>query len=136
ATPASARRTDGRLLRWFVSYGAFTVPQAAAAIAFAHIALPVTGDPSSAAARVPRMTVAQVVGADPVARVGRGFAPIPSLRALIGVRTVALAAVAGLAGLGAPFSLLVASAAAAGLVNGAAFGHLRAVLNHLVSAGR
>lgn len=136
ATAPSDRRTDGRLLRWFVSYGSFTVPQAAAPIAFALIALPLTGDPSSGAAMMLAMTLAQVVGAVPVTRFGRRFAPIPFLRALIGVRTVALAAVAVLAGLGAPFSLLVASAAAAGLVNGAAFGHLRAVLNHLVSAGR
>src|SRR5690625_2807729 len=136
ATAPSARRTDGRLLRWFVSYGSFTVPQAAAPIAFALIALPLTGVPSSGAAMMLAMTLAQVVGAVPVTRFGRRFAPIPFLRALIGVRTVALAAVAVLAGLGAPFSLLVASAAAAGLVNGAAFGHLRAVLNHLVSAGR
>src|SRR5699024_3653791 len=136
ATAPSDRRTDGRLLRWFVSYGSFTVPQAAAPIAFALIALPLTGDPSSGAAMMLAMTLAQVVGAVPITRFGRRFAPIPFLRALIGVRTVALAAVAVLAGLGAPFSLLVASAAAAGLVNGAAFGHLRAVLNHLVSAGR
>src|SRR5699024_3052679 len=30
ATAPSDRRTDGRLLRWFVPYGAFTVPQAPA----------------------------------------------------------------------------------------------------------
>lgn len=136
ATAPPARRTDGPLLRWFVSYGSFTVPQAAAPIAFALIALPLTGDPASGAAMMLAMTLAQVVGAVPVTRFGRRFTPIPFLRALIGVRTVALAAVAILAGLGAPFSLLVVSAAAAGLVNGAAFGHLRAVLNHLVSAGR
>lgn len=136
-TPApSVRRLEGPLLRWFVSYGSFTVPQAAAPIAFALIALPLTGDPASGAAMMLVMTIAQVVGAIPVTRLGRRFDPIPFLRVLIGVRTVALAAIAILAGIGAPFSLLVVAAAAAGLVNGAAFGHLRAVLNHLVSAGR
>lgn len=136
APASSAPRRESALLRWFVSYGSFTVPQAAAPIAFALIALPLTGDPASGAAMMLVMTIAQVLGAVPITRLGRRFDPIPFLRVLIGVRTVALAAIAILAGLGAPFSLLVVAAAAAGLVNGAAFGHLRAVLNHLVSAGR
>lgn len=136
APAAPARRIEGPLLRWYLSYGSFTVPQAAAPIAFALIALPLTGDPASGAAMMMTMTIAQVIGAVPVTRLGRRFDPIPFLRALIGLRTLALVAIAVLAGLGAPFSLLVAAAATAGLVNGAAFGHLRAVLNHLVSAGR
>ena len=130
------RRPDGPLLRWYLSYGSFTVPQAAAPIAFALIALPLTGDAASGAAMMMAMTLAQVVGAVPVTRLGRRFSPIPFLRALIGLRTLALAAIAVLAGLGAPFALLITAAAVAGLVNGAAFGHLRAVLNHLVPAGR
>ncbi|MDN5688706.1 MAG: MFS transporter [Brachybacterium sp.] len=131
-----ARRADGPLLRWYVSYGSFTVPQAAAPIAFALIALPLTGDPASGAAMMMAMTIAQVVGAVPVTRLGRRFDPIRFLRVLIGLRTLALVAIAVMAGLGTPFALLVAAAAAAGVVNGAAFGHLRAVLNHLVAAGR
>ncbi|UEJ81914.1 MFS transporter [Brachybacterium halotolerans subsp. kimchii] len=134
--PAPARRTDGPLLRWYLSYGSFTVPQAAAPIAFALIALPLTGDAASGAAMMTVMTLAQVVGAVPVTRIGQRFDRIRFLRTLIGLRTLALAAIAVLAGIGAPFELVVAAAAAAGVVNGAAFGHLRAVLNHLVPAGR
>ncbi|MFC7463102.1 MFS transporter [Brachybacterium sp. GCM10030252] len=134
--PAPASRPDGRLLRWFMSYGSFAVPQAAAPIAFALIALPLTGDPGSGAAMMLAMTIAQVLGAVPITRLGRRFSPLPFLRVLIGLRTVALAAIAVCAGLGAPFAFVVAGAALAGLVNGAAYGHLRAVLNHLVPSGR
>ncbi|WP_422116610.1 MFS transporter [Brachybacterium sp. UNK5269] len=124
------------LLRWFISYGSFAVPQAAAPIAFSLIALPLTGDAASGAAMMLAMTIAQVLGAVPITRLGRRFSPIPFLRVLIGVRTLALVGIAVLAGLGAPFGLIVAGAALAGLVNGAAYGNLRAVLNHLVPAGR
>ena len=82
------------------------------------------------------MTIAQVLGAVPITRLGRRFSPIPFLRVLIGLRTLALVGIAVLAGLHAPFPLVVAGAALAGLVNGAAYGNLRAVLNHLVPAGR
>ncbi len=126
----------GPLLRWFVSYGSFAVPQAAAPIAFSLIALPLTGDAASGAAMMLAMTIAQVLGAVPLTRFGRRFSPVPFLRVLIGVRTLALVGIAVLAGLGAPFGLVVAGAALAGLVNGAAYGNLRAVLNHLVPAGR
>lgn len=126
----------GPLLRWYVSYGSFAMPQAAAPIAFALIALPLTGDPASGAAMMLTMTLAQVLGAVPVTRFGQRFAPIPYLRSLIGLRTLALAAIAVLAGIGAPFAPLLAAAALAGLVNGSAYGYLRSVLNHLVPAGR
>ncbi|WP_299300793.1 MFS transporter [uncultured Brachybacterium sp.] len=130
------RRPNGALLRWFVSYGSFAVPQAAAPIAFSLIALPLTGDAASGAAMMLAMTIAQVLGAVPITRLGRRFSPIPFLRVLIGLRTLALVGIAVLAGLHAPFPLVVAGAALAGLVNGAAYGNLRAVLNHLVPAGR
>ena len=136
ARHASARRPDGPLLRWFGSYGTFAVPQAAAPIAFSLIALPLTGSASSGAAMMLAMTIAQVVGAVPITRFGRRFPPIPFLQALIGLRTLALVGIAVLAGLGAPFPLVVAGAALAGLVNGAAYGNLRAVLNHLVPSAR
>ena len=67
-TPDVAR---GALLRWLLSYGTFSVPQAAGPIAFALLAIPLTGDPKSGAAIVLTMTIAQVVGAVPVARLGR-----------------------------------------------------------------
>ena len=134
--PAPRRRPDVPLTRWFASYGTFAFPQAAAPIAFALIALPLTDDPSSGAMMMLAMTAAQVLGAVPLTRLGHRFSPVAYLRALIGVRTVALVGIALLAGLGAPFPLVVAGAAAAGLANGAAYGYLRAVLNHLVPAGR
>lgn len=128
--------TDVRLLRWFASSGLFAVPQAAAPIAFALIALPLTGDAASGAAMMLAMTLAQVVGAVPITRFGRRFSPLPFVRTLIGLRALALVGIAVLAATGAPFALVVAGAAVAGLVNGAAFGTLRAVLNHLVPASR
>ncbi len=124
------------LVRWLVSYGTFSVPQAAGPIAFALLALPLTGDPRSGAAIVLAITVAQVVGAVPVARLGRFSNAIAFLKLLVAIRTMALAAVAALAAIGAPFSVLLVAAAMAGLVNGAAFGFLRSVLNHLVPASR
>ena len=130
------RRPHGSLLRWFASYGTFAVPQAAAPIAFSLIALPLTGDAASGAAMMLAMTIAQVFGAVPITRLGRRFSPIPFLRVLIGLRTLALVGIAVLAGIGAPFALVVAGAALAGLVNGAAYGNLRAALNHLVPAAR
>lgn len=139
-------RTDGSehyvahvfapLPRWYASYGSFALPQAAAPIAFSLIALPLTGDPASGAAMVLAMTAAQVLGAVPITRLGRGLPPLAVLRTLIAVRTLALVAIALLAGLHAPFALVIAAAALAGLVNGAAYGYLRAALNDLVPADR
>jgi MFS transporter, DHA1 family, inner membrane transport protein len=54
----------------------------------------------------------------------------------VGTRTLALVAVAILAAAGAPFTFLLVAAALAGLVNGAAFGYLRSVLNYLVEPSR
>jgi len=133
ARPGAGR---GALIRWLVSYGAFGVPQAAGPIVFALLALPLTGDAGSGAAIVLAITVAQVVGAVPVARLGRRWNAVGFLRVLVGIRTLALGAVALLAAMGAPFWLLLGAAALAGLVSGAAFGYLRSVLNHLVETSR
>jgi hypothetical protein len=124
------------LLRWLLAYGTFGVPQAAGPIVFALLALPLTGDAGSGAAIVLAITIAQVVGAVPVARLGREHNAVVFLRLLVVVRTVALVGVAGLAAAGAPFALLVAAAALGGLVNGAAFGYLRSVLNYIVVPAR
>ena len=72
-TPAGANRrtASGALLRWLLAYGTFSVPQAAGPIAFALLALPLTGNPGSGAAIVLATTIAQVIGAVPVARLGR-----------------------------------------------------------------
>ena len=130
ATHSVAR---GPLLRWFLSYGTFGVPQAAGPIVFALLAIPLTGDPGSGAAIVLAITIAQVVGAVPVARLGRNRNAVAFLRVLVGIRMLALAAIAVLAAAGAPFALLLAAAALAGVVSGAAFGYLRSVLNYLVA---
>jgi DHA1 family inner membrane transport protein len=123
---------SGRLLQWLLAYGTFAVPQAAGPIAFTLLALPLTGSSSSGAVLVLAITLAQVAGAVPVLRLGNGFNAVSYLRVLVGLRAVSLVAMALLAKVGAPFPLLVVAAAAGGLVNGAAFGLLRSVLNHLV----
>jgi hypothetical protein len=135
---ATKARAAGRgaLLRYYLASGTFGVPQAAGPIVFALLAIPLTGDAGSGAAIVLAITVAQVVGAVPVARLGRRWNAVGFLRVLVGIRTLALGGVAVLAAAGAPFALLVAAAALAGLVNGAAFGYLRSVLNYLVEPSR
>lgn len=133
----AARRIGyGPLVRWLLAYGTFSVPQAAGPIAFALLAIPLTGDPLSGAPIVLAITIAQVIGAVPVARVGRNSNAVSFLKALVVVRALALTAVAILASCRAPFSLLLAAAALSGLVNGAAFGYLRSVLNNLVEPSR
>lgn len=127
-----ARHLSGPLIRWLLAYGTFAVPQAAGPIAFTLLAIPLTGSPSSGAVLVLAITLAQVAGAVPVVRLGSGLNAVSYLRTLVAIRAVSLVAMALLAQAGAPFPLLVVAAAAGGLVNGAAFGLLRSVLNHLV----
>ncbi|GGC81412.1 MFS transporter [Tersicoccus solisilvae] len=129
-------RRRGPVLRWQVGYGTFGVPQAAAPIAFALVALAVTGSAAAGAALVFAMTTAQVLGAVPVSRLGARFDSVHYLRGLIALRTLALAVLTVLAAVGVPFPWLVVPVAAAGLVNGAAYGYLRLLLNHLVEPGR
>ena len=124
------------LLRWYISSSTFGVPQAAGPIAFSLVALSLTGHTSGGAAMMLAMTLAQVGGAIPIARLGRSLPIATVLRVLVVVRTLALAAIAGLAASGASFTWLIVLAAVAGSVNGAAHGYLRAVLNHLAPASR
>ncbi len=119
------------LVRWFISSATLTVPQAAGPVAFALVALALTGDTSGGAGMILAMTLAQVAGAIPITRAGRGLPPTTFLRLLVIFRTAALVAVALLAHYAAPFIWLVAFSALAGAVNGAAFGYLRTVLNQL-----
>lgn len=126
----------GPLARWLLAYGTFNLPQAAGPIAFALLAIPLTGDPRSGAPIILSITIAQVVGAVPVARLGRSRNAASFLKVLVAVRALALTAVAVLAAAHAPFSLLLAAATLGGLVNGAAFGYLRSVLNNLVEPSR
>jgi hypothetical protein len=133
---ASKPRSGLRVIRWQAGFGSFGVPQAAAPIAFALLALPITGSAGSGAAMVFAMTTAQVLGAVPVSRLGNRFDSVGYLRALIAVRTVALAAVTVLAAAGAPFGYLIVAVTAAGAVNGAAYGYQRLLLNYLVAPDR
>ncbi|GAA1595710.1 MFS transporter [Actinoplanes couchii] len=129
-------RSPGPLIRWQASNSTFGVPQAAAPIAFALVALPVTGSAETGAAMVFVMTAAQVLGSVPVTRFGNRFDSVRYLRVLVAVRTVAFAAVAVLAAAAAPYPFLLAAAAAAGVVTGAAHGYQRMLLNRLVEPGR
>ncbi|MEH0108508.1 MFS transporter [Tersicoccus sp. MR15.9] len=131
---SSRRRTD--VLRWQIGYGTFGVPQAAAPIAFALVALAITGSAATGAALVFTMTTAQVLGAVPVARLGTRFAGVPYLRMLIAMRTAAFGVLTVLAAVAAPFPWLVAPVVVAGVVNGAAYGYQRMLLNHLVDPAR
>ncbi|WP_159992444.1 MFS transporter [Roseomonas sp. 18066] len=124
------------LLRWFAASATFGVPQAAGPIVFSLIALSLTGDASQGAAIVLAMTLAQVLGAIPIARLGRRFPAVLFLKLLVGLRSLALALIALLAAWQAPFAWLVLLAALGGCVNGAAHGYLRAVLNQLAPASR
>jgi hypothetical protein len=133
---ANRGRAQGPLIRWLLAYGTFSVPQAAGPIAFALLAIPLTGNPGDGAALVLAVTVAQVIGAVPVARLGRESNAVSFLKTLIAIRALSLIAVAILAMVRAPFVMLIAAAALSGLVNGAAFGYLRSVLNHLIEPAR
>ena len=136
ATGTRSKVAQGPLVRWLLAYGTFSVPQAAGPIAFALLAIPLTGNPGDGAALVLAITIAQVVGAVPVARLGRESNAVFFLKALVAIRALSLIAVAILAAVHAPFVVLIAAAALSGLVNGAAFGFLRSVLNHLVEPSR
>jgi len=124
------------LLRWFISSGTLGVPQAAGPIAFALVALSLTGQTSGGAAMILAMTLAQVVGAIPIARLGKSLPLATYLKLLVVIRTLALASIALLAAYEASFTWLIVLAVVAGSVNGAASGYLRAVLNHLAPASR
>ena len=122
------------LLRWFVSSATLNVPQAAGPVAFSLLALSLTGDASGGAVMILAMTIAQVVGAIPITRLGRNLSAATVLRLLVILRTLALAVVVLCAHYQAAFAWLVAFAALAGSVNGAAYGYLRSLLNHFTPA--
>jgi MFS family permease len=124
------------LVRWFISSATMTVPQAAGPVAFALVALALTGDTSAGAAMILAMTLAQVIGAIPITRLGRDFPPTMFLRLLVLFRTIALGAIVLLTHHAAPIGWLVAAAALAGLVNGAAAGYLRTILNELAPTSK
>jgi hypothetical protein len=112
------------------------MPQAAGPIVFSLVALSLTGDASGGAAIVLTMTLAQVAGAIPIARLGKNLPSATFLRLLVSIRTLALAMIAALAAFQASFTWLILFATVAGSVNGAAFGYLRSVLNQLAPASQ
>lgn len=134
--PGDERAGRWPLYRWFISSATVGVPQAAGPVAFSLVALSAAGDASGGAAMMLAMTLAQVAGAFPIARLGKHLPLATFLKLLIAIRTLALASVALFAAFEAPFTWLIMLAAVAGLVNGAASGYLRAVLNHLASASQ
>ncbi len=136
AAAAAASVPPGRwtLVRWAIASSTLGFPQAAGPVAFALVAVALDGDASGGAAMILAMTLAQVAGAIPLTRLGRRFAMAAFLRLLVIARTVALVAIAAGAASGVSLAGLIALAAAAGLVNGAAYGYLRAVLNRIAPA--
>jgi DHA1 family inner membrane transport protein len=123
---------SGALARWLLAYGTFSVPQAAGPIAFTLLMMPLTGSARTGAALVLAITIAQIIGSVPLARLGRNFSVISYLRALVVIRAIAFIALALLAQAAAPFYVLVIAATLGGAVNGAAFGFLRSILSYLV----
>lgn len=94
------------------------------------------GDLNGGAMMMTTMTVAQVLGAVPIAAAGRRYSVTAYVRVLAAFRTVAFVGlVLAIAG-GAPLPVLVATASLAGLVNGTIFGLLRAILNDMVTANK
>jgi hypothetical protein len=134
STDASAARWP--LLRWHLSSATLNVPQAAGPVAFSLVALSLTGDTSRGAAIMVAMTLAQVLGAVPLSRLGKHLPTVGLLRVLLCVRTIALGAIAVAVGYGVAFDWLIGLAAIAGSVNGAAFGYLRSLLNALTPASK
>lgn len=124
------------LLRWQAGLSTFAVPQAAAPIAFALLALPLTGSAESGAALVLALTSSLVLFGLPVTRLGRRFNSLRYLRALLVIRASALVGLVVLAALKAPFIFLIAPVVVIGAVNGAAHAYQRVLLNHLVEPDR
>ena len=125
---------QGRLSRWLAASATLNVPQAAGPVAFSLLALSLTGETGGGAAMILAMTLAQVAGAVPITRLGRDLPAAACFRLLVGFRTLGLLLVTLGAWLEAPFPWLIALAALAGSVNGAAYGYLRALLNSFAPA--
>jgi len=121
------------LLRWYGASAFFGLPQAAAPITFSLATLKMTGRAEDGAAMILAMTVAQIIGVIPITRGAKRYPSGAIVRALIVWRAFALLALAICIQLKWPFAVLIIFSALAGLANGAAYGHLRALLNALVS---
>lgn len=124
------------LIRWFSAVGMLGLPQASAPIAFAFLALAITGETAGGAGLMLAMTIAQVVGAIPTTRLGKGLRPTHYLQILLAIRSLALIATAFVAYSGIPFHWLIPFILVAGSVNGAIHGYFRAILNQLTPLHR
>ncbi|EJM99708.1 MFS transporter [Herbaspirillum sp. YR522] len=132
-TPCPSRPGRGPLVRWFVASATLSLPQAAGPVAFSLLALWLTGQTSGGAAMILAMTTAQVIGVMPITRFGARFGAVKFLRGLVALRCLALLAIALAGWCRAPVEVIIALAALAGMVNGAAHGYVRAALNDLVA---
>src|ERR1700741_1358671 len=95
ASPRPGRDGDRwPLLRWFSSSGTLGFPQAGGPVAFSLLALSLTGDTSGGAAMMLAMTLAQVAGAIPIARLGKSLPLSMFLKLLVALRTLALFSIA------------------------------------------
>lgn len=135
ASPGDAGRPRG-FPRWIVANVGTAIPLSMAPITFGLAALANGGDLNGGAVMVAAMTAAQVLGAVPIAAAGRHYSATGYTRALVAFRTLAFAGLVLALAAGAGLSVLVVAAGLAGLVNGAIFGLLRAILNDLVAADK
>ncbi|MEQ4203951.1 MFS transporter [Actinopolymorpha sp. B9G3] len=134
STTAPPDRPRG-FTRWIAANVGSAVPQSMAPITFGLATLS-QGDLNGGALMMTAMTVAQVIGAVPIAAAGRRFCVTAYARVLTAFRTLAFVGlVLAIAG-GAPVAVLVVAASLAGLVNGAIFGLLRALLNDMVASNK
>lgn len=125
-----------RLIRWFSAVVMLGLPKASAPIAFAFLSLTMTGETAGGAGLMLAMTIAQVVGAVPITRLGKGLRPTHYLQILLAIRSLALIATAFAAYSGMPFHWLIPFILVAGSVNGAIHGYFRAILNQLTPLHR
>lgn len=80
------------------------------------------------------MTIAQMLGAVPISRMGRNFPAATCFRLLVAFRTLCLLLVTLCVYYRTPFPWLITLVALAGSVNGAAYGYLRLLLNRVAPA--
>ncbi len=125
----------GGFARWITANLGSAIPQSMAPITFGLATL-AHGDVNGGALMMTAMTAAQVLGAVPIAAAGRRFSVSAYARVLVAFRSLAFAGLV-LAIVGdVPVPVLVVLASLAGLVNGAIFGTLRAILNGMVTSAK
>lgn len=134
SSATSPAHRPGGFTRWIAANLGTAIPLSMAPITFGLATLS-QGDADGGAVMMTAMTATQMVGAVPIAAAGRRFSVTTYARILVGFRTLAfIGLVLALAG-GAPLPVLVLAAGLSGLVNGAIFGMLRAILNDMVGPG-